>query len=101
MATAEPVRIRRIGLVLELEDGSKVMLYSDDLPNAQATITTETPTEAALDPWGLYRVRPVAPPVTSILLEGIGSHAWVQTPAEAKVSAPGRQLEAIRREVNR
>ena len=93
-----PARLRRIGLVLELEDGSKVMVYADNLDHAQATVTTETPVgEAPGDPWGRRRV--LGPPETSILIDGIGAYLVQYVDADVKVSAPGRQLEEIRRSI--
>lgn len=94
----EPVKIARIGLVLELADGSKVMVYADDLDHAEAVIKTETPAGVApWDPW--ERRRLLGPPQTSITLTGIETYRLVFADPEAKVSAPGRALETIRREV--
>lgn len=93
---AEAVRIARIGLVLEMEDGSKVMFYADQLGRAQATVTTETP--AGTDPWSGRR-RLIGPPETSITITGIEAHRIQWTDAETRVSPAGRALETFRREV--
>jgi hypothetical protein len=99
MRPQDPVKLRRIGLVLEMEDGSKVMVYADDLVDAQATITTETPEPH--DFWGRPDWFPRLPraPRTSILIEGIGAHKLVFTEPGVKVSVPGRELEQMRRAV--
>lgn len=93
-AIPDPVRIRRIGLVLEMEDGEKVMIYADNLPRAEATIVTETP--AGTDPWSGRR-RLLGPPETAITITGIQAYMVQWTRPDAKVSAAGRELEAMRR----
>lgn len=97
MRAKDPVRIARIGLVLDLADGSKVMVYADDLPDAQVTITTDE------EPYGWDRpawlLRFPRARRTSILIEGIGAYLVKHADPGAKVSSPGRALETIRREV--
>jgi hypothetical protein len=90
----EPVKIKRIGLVLEMEDGSKVMVYADELSHAEVTITTETP--AGTGPWGS---RITGYPQTSILIEGLEAYRIQHADAGCKVSNAGRELEAMRRAV--
>lgn len=98
MRASQAEKITRLGLVLELADGSKVMVYADNLPHAEAAIRTETPVhEIPGDPWG--RRRPMGPPRTSITLTGIESYRVVFTDPGAKVSNAGRALETFRREV--
>jgi hypothetical protein len=97
MTPQEPVRIARIGLVLEMVDGSKVMVYSDDLPGAEALIKTEGPEWEPGDPWRPRR--PLTPLRTSITITGLESYRIQYAEPGCKVSAPGRALETIRREV--
>ena len=96
MATEpEPVKIRRIGLVLEMADGSKVMVYAQDLAHAEVTLTTDTPMGA--DPWGKLRV--IDAPQTSILIEGLEAYRIQHADPGCRVSNAGRELEAMRRAV--
>jgi hypothetical protein len=94
----EPVKIARIGLVLEMVDGSKVMVYADGLHEAQVTLTPDMPMER-IPGESLFRPFPAGPSTTSILIEGIGAHKVVFTDPNVKVSVPGRELEAMRRAV--
>lgn len=96
-ANAEPVRIARIGLVLEMADGSKVMVYADDLSHAEAVISTETPFEDV--PWSLRGRRPYGPPETSITLTGIEAYRILFADRQSNVNVPSRTLETFRREV--
>jgi hypothetical protein len=98
VTSQEPVKIARIGLVLEMADGAKVMVYADDLQGAQATLTTETPMERVPGE-SLFRPFPAGPPSTSILIEGIGPHKVIFTDPGCRVSSAGRELEAMRRAV--
>jgi hypothetical protein len=94
----QAVKIRRIGLVLEMEDGSKVMVYADQLTHAEVTITRTLPDPI---PWGdpRWNKRHAAPPVTSILIDGLESYRIQETAPDVKVSSAGRELEAMRRAV--
>lgn len=93
-----PAKIRRIGLVLEMEDGSKVMVYADGLTHAEVLLQTETP--VGVDPWDAWqRRRPIGPPETSITITGIEAYRIQHAGPEAKVSKAGRALETFRREV--
>ena len=96
MRPQDPVKIRRIGLVLEMDDGSKVMVYADGLTHAEALVQTETPVGTdPLDPW--ERRRLLGPPETSITITGLEAYRIQCVDPEAKVSAAGRELEQMRR----
>ena len=98
MGVPSQVKIKRIGLVLEMADGSKVMVYADDLTHAEAVIQTETP--VGVDPWDPWqRRRPIGPPETSITITGIEAYRIQWTDADARTSNAGRELEAMRRAV--
>ena len=91
-------RIKRIGLVLEMADGSKVMVYADELTHAEVTITTEEAPPANAW-WGSPYPGLTAPRQTSILIEGLESYRIQHTDPGCRVSNAGRELEAMRRAV--
>ena len=95
--TPEPVKIKRIGLVLEMEDGAKVMVYADELTHAEVTITTEE-VPPAFDIYTGWRRR-TAPAQTSILIEGLEAYRIQHADPGCRVSNAGRELEAMRRAV--
>lgn len=87
----EPRKIRRIGLVVELEDGGKIMIYADGLTHAEVTLDTEYPVHEY--PWGTPdRIRESHPPQTTVTITGIEAYRITETmPAMAS-----HMLEALK-----
>lgn len=74
----QPRKIAKIGLVLEMEDGGKIMIYADGLTHAEVTLTRETPMEYVPGEYG-RRPFPVGPSETTITITGLESYRLAET----------------------
>lgn len=102
----QPRKIAKIGLVLEMEDGGKIMIYADNLDHAEVTLTREEPEEVF--PWRADTLRrPIGPPETTITITGLEAYRIAETmPAmathvleamDAGIEAPPADLPPARR----